>query len=76
MTFITLPGGAIIDLDSVTFVVRAQSKTASNGIKIGVGNSALSLFLDDARRFLEELRDSKGVNVEQLLKWIPVTSKS
>jgi len=31
---------------------------------------------DDARRFLEELRESKQVNVENLLKWIPLTSAS
>ncbi len=78
MTFITLPqNGAIIDLDSVAFVVAAQTaSSAGTGIKIGVGGSELQFFLDDARRFLEELRELRDVNVEKLLKQIPVTAKS
>ncbi len=78
MTFITLPqNGAIIDLDSVAFVVAAQTaSSAGTGIKIGVGGSELQFFLDDARRFLEKLRELRDVNVEKLLKQIPVTAKS
>ncbi len=78
MTFITLPqNGAIIDLDSVAFVVAAQTASpAGTGIKIGVGGSELQFFLDDARRFLEKLRELRDVNVEKLLKQIPVTAKS
>ena len=72
MTFITLPqSGSIIDLDSVSFVIRIQSKTGGRGIRIGLGHSELQIITpDDARRFLEELRESKQVNVENLLKWI------
>jgi len=78
MTFITLPqNGALIDLDSVAFVVAAQTaSSAGTGIKIGVGGSELQFFLDDARRFLEELRELRDVNVEKPLKQIPVTAKS
>ena|SRR5205809_7542248 len=37
MTFITLPqSGSIIDLDSVSFVTRIQSKTAGRGIRITI----------------------------------------
>jgi hypothetical protein len=72
MTFITLPqSGSIIDLDSVSFVIRIQSKTGGRGIRIGLGHSELQIITpDDARRFLEVLRESKQVNVENLLKWI------
>lgn len=78
MTFITLPqSGSIIDLDSVSFVIRIQSKTGGRGIRIGLGHSELQIITpDDARRFLEELRESKQVNVENLLKWIRLSSAS
>src|SRR4029450_505311 len=78
MTFITLPQtGSIIDLDSVAFVIGIQSKTGRRGIRIGLGNSELQIITpDDARRFLEELRESKQVNVENLLKWIRLTPTS
>ena len=78
MTFITLPqSGSIIDLDSVSFVIRIQNKTGGRGIRIGLGHSELQIItLDDARRFLEELRESKQVNVENLLKWVRPTSTS
>jgi len=37
MTFITLlQSGSIIDLDSVSFVTRIQSKTAGRGIRIKI----------------------------------------
>src|SRR4029453_3030793 len=76
MTFIILPQtGSIIDLDSVAFVIGIQSKTGRRGIRIGLGNSELQIITpDDARRFLEELRESKQVNVENLLKWIRLTT--
>jgi hypothetical protein len=76
MNFITLPqSGSIIDLDSVSFVIRIQNKTGGHGIRIGLGRSELQIITpDDARRFLEELRESKHVDVEKLLKWIPPTS--
>ena len=78
MTLITLPqSGSIIDLDSVSFVIRIQSKSGARGIRIGLGHSELQIVTpDDAQRFLEELRESKQVNVENLLKWIPLTSTS
>ena len=78
MTFITLPqSGSIIDLDSISFVIRIQSKTGGRGIRIGLGHSELQIITpDDARRFLEELRDLKQVNVENLLKWIQLTPTS
>ena len=78
MTFITLPqSGSIIDLDSVSFVIKIQSKTGHRRIRIGLGHSELQIITpDDARRFLEELRESKQVNVENLLKWIRLTSTS
>jgi len=78
MTFITLPkSGSIIDLDSVSFVIRIQSKTGGRGIRIGLGHSELQIITpDDAQRFLEELRESKQVDVENLLKWIRVTPTS
>ena len=78
MTFITLPqSGSIIDLDSVSFVIRIQSKTGGRGIRIGLGHSELQIITpDDARRFLEELRESKQVDVENLLRWIRLTSTS
>jgi len=68
MHLITLPrSGSIIDLDSVTFVIRIQSKTGGRGIRIGLGHSELQIITpDDARHFLEELRESKQVNVENL----------
>jgi len=66
MNFITLPqSGSIIDLDSVSFVIRIQSKNGGRGIRIGLGHSELQIITpDDARLFLEELRESKQVNVE------------
>ena len=78
MAFITLPqSGSIIDLDSVSFVIRIQSKTGGRGIRIGLGHSELQIITpDDARRFLEELRESKQVDVENLLRWIRLTSTS
>jgi hypothetical protein len=78
MTFITLPqSGSIIDLDSISFIIKIQSKTGARGIRIGLGHSELQIITpDDARRFLEELRESKQVNVENLLKWIRLTPKS
>jgi hypothetical protein len=59
MTSITLTqSGAIIHLDSVSFVIRIQDKTAGHGIRIGLGRSELQIFTPaDARRFLEEQRD-------------------
>jgi|SRR5262245_11282179 hypothetical protein len=76
MNFITLPqSGSIIDLDSISFVIRIQNKTGGRGIRIGLGHSELQIVTpDDARRFLEELRELKQVNVEKLLKWIPLPS--
>jgi hypothetical protein len=78
MTFITLPqSGSIIDLDSISFIIKIQSKTGARGIRIGLGHSELQIITpDDARRFLEELRESKQVNVENLLKWIRLTPTS
>ena len=78
MTLVTLPqSGSIIDLDSVLFVIRIQNKTGGRGIRIGLRHSELQIITpDDARRFLEELRDSKQVNVENLLKWIRSTPTS
>src|SRR5262245_58642290 len=78
MTLVTLPQrGSIIDLDSVSFVIRIQNKTGDRGIRIGLGDSELQIITpDDARRFLEELRDSKQVNVENLLKWVRLTPTS
>jgi len=66
MTFITLPqSGSIIDLDSVSFVIRIQNKTGGRGIRIDLGHSELQIVTPaDARRFLEELRESKQINVE------------
>jgi len=50
MTFITLPqSGEIIDLDSVTFVVKGGAGAVGE-IKVGVGGSKISFVLDDARR--------------------------
>jgi len=76
MHLITLPrSGSIIDLDSVTFVIRIQSKTGGRGIRIGLVHSELQIITpDDGRHFLEELRELKQVNVEKLLKWIPLPS--
>jgi hypothetical protein len=78
MSFITLPqSGSIIDLDSVLFVIRIQSKAGGRGIRIGLGRSELQIITaDDARRFLEALRDSKKINVESLLKWIGLAPTS
>jgi hypothetical protein len=78
MNFITLPqSGSIIDLDSVSFVIRIQNKTGGRGIRIGLGHSELQIITPaDARRFLEELGESKQVNVENLLKWIRLTPTS
>ena len=75
MNFISLPqSGAIIDLDSVSFVIKIQNKTGVRGIRIGLGHSELQIITPaDARRFLEELRESKQVNVENLLNWIRLT---
>jgi hypothetical protein len=75
---VTLPqSGSIIDLDSVSFIIRIQSKSGGRGIRIGLGHSELQIVTpDDARRFLEELRESKQVNVENLLKWIRVAPTS
>jgi hypothetical protein len=77
MNFITLPqSGSIIDLDSVSFVIKIQNKTGVRGIRIGLGRSELQIITPaDARRFLE-LRESKQVAVESLLKWIPLTLTS
>ena len=78
MHLTTLPqSGSIIDLDRVSFVIRIQSKTGGRGIRIGLGHSELQIITpDDARRFLEELRESKQVDVENLLKWIRLTPTS
>ena len=78
MTLITLPlSGSIIDLDSVSFIIRIQNKTGGRGIRIGLGGSEIQIITPvDARRFLEELRKSKQVDVESLLKWIPLASTS
>jgi len=78
MNFITLPQtGSIIDLDSVSFVIGIQSKTGVRGVRIGLGHSELQIITpNDARRFLDELRESKQVNVENLLKWIRLTPTS
>jgi hypothetical protein len=78
MNFITLPqSGSIIDLDSISFVIKIQNKTGVRGIRIGLGRSELQIITPaDARRFLEELRESKQVDVESLLKWIPLTLTS
>src|SRR5262249_16110581 len=78
MTSITLTQSeAIILLDSVSFVIKIQHKTAGHGIRIGLGRSNLQFFNPaDARRFLDEQRDPKQVNVETLLKWFPLTSTS
>ena len=78
MTFITLAqSGSIIDLDRVSFVIRIQNKTGDRGIRIGLGHSELQIVTsDDARRFLEELKELKQVNVENLLKWIRPTSRN
>jgi hypothetical protein len=78
MNFIILPqSGSIIDLDSVSFVIKIQNKTGVRGIRIGLDHSELQIITpDDARRFLEELRESKQVNVENLLKWIRLTPTS
>src|SRR5215813_14340730 len=78
MTFITLPqSGSIIDLDSVSFVIKIQNKTGGRGIRIGLGHSELLIITpDDARHFLEQLRESKQVDVENLLKWIRLTPAS
>lgn len=75
---VTLPqSGSVIDLDSVSFVIRIQSKSGGRGIRIGLGNSELQIITpDDARRFLEQLGESKQVNVENLLKWIRLTPTS
>jgi len=78
MHLITLHrSGSIIDLDSVSFVIRIQNKTGVRGIRIGLGHSELQIITpDDARHFLEELRESKQVNVENLLKWIRLAPTS
>jgi hypothetical protein len=78
MHLTTLPqSGSIIDLDRVSFVIRIQSKTGGRGIRIGLGHSELQIVTpDDALRFLEELRESKQVNVENLLKWIRLAPTS
>ena len=78
MHLTTLPqSGSIIDLDRVSFVIKIQSKTGGRGIRIGLGHSELQIITpDDARRFLEELREAKQVNVENLLKWIRLTATS
>ena len=78
MPLITLPqSGSIIDLDSVSFVIRIQNKNGGRGIRIGLGHSELQIVTpDDARRFLEELRELKQVNVENLLKWIRLAPTS
>ena len=78
MNFISLPqNGSIIDLDSVSFVIKIQNKTGVRGIRIGLGLWELQIITPaDARRFLEELRESKQVSVENLLKWIRLTPTS
>src|SRR5262249_48907825 len=78
MLLITLPqSGSIIDLDSVSFVIRIQNKNGGRGIRIGLGHSELQIVTpDDARRFLEELGELKQVNVENLLKWIRLAPTS
>ena len=75
MTLITLPqSGSVIDLDTVSFIIRIQSKAGGRGIRIGLGHSELQIVTpDDARRFLEGLKESKQVDVENLLKWIRPT---
>ena len=72
MMLVTLPqSGSVIDLDRVSFVIKIQSKTGGRGIRIGLGHSELQIITpEDARCFLEELRGSKQVNAENLLKWI------
>ena len=78
MNFITLPkSGSIIDLDSISFVIRIQSKTGGRGLRVGLGHLELqNITPEDAQRFLEELRESKHVNVENLLKWVELASMS
>ena len=78
MHLITLHrSGSIIDLDSVSFVIRIQSKTGGRGIRVGLGHSELQIITpDDARHFLEELKESKQVNVENLLNWIRLAPAS
>jgi hypothetical protein len=78
MHLITLSqSGSIIDLDSVSFVIRIQSKTGGRGIRVGLGHSELQIVTpDDALRFLEELRELKQVNVENLLNWIRLAPRS
>jgi hypothetical protein len=78
MMLVTLPqSGSILDLDRVSFVIRIQSKSGARGIRIGLGPSELQIVTpDDALRFLEELRESKQVNVENLLKWIRLAPAS
>lgn len=78
MHLITLPqSGSIIDLDGISSVIRIQSKTGGRGIRVGLGHSELQIVTaDDARCFLEQLRELKQVNVEKLLTWIPLTSPS
>jgi len=76
MTLITLPqSGAIIDLDRVAFVIATQAPNNPNlvGVKIALIGAELTFFLDDARRFLELLRDHQQVDVEKLLKSIAET---
>lgn len=75
MILVTLPqSGSVVDLDRVSFVIKIQSKTGGRGIRIGLGHSELQIITaDDARCFLEELREAKQVNVENLLKWIRLT---
>ena len=75
MTFITLPkSGSIIDLDRVSFVIGIHSKTGGRAIRIGLGHSELQIITpNDARYFLEQLGESKRVNVENLLNWTRLT---
>jgi hypothetical protein len=77
MKLVTLESGTIIDLDSVVFVRHADVgiRVATHAIVIGLAGHEKSLSGDDARQFLTELRSSKQVNVEKLLKWLPAKKK-
>jgi hypothetical protein len=77
MKLITLKSGIVIDLDSVVFVWHADvgMRVATYAIAIGLAGHEKLLSGDDARQFLTELQSSKQVNVENLLKRLPVKKK-
>jgi hypothetical protein len=68
---ITLPSGAIVDLDSVTSVKSATNQQGMYGVRIGLGGREELLFSNDARQFLANLHGAKNVKVDKLLKSIP-----